>query len=123
MKKSSTLLAAAALASSSLSCSTGPASAQTVEVYRNSGLKQCSDEKPAPENFARLLEQNGVKVRATACASDGSMRAQVCGLDRGLIYVYEIDAGALAEALSLGFSDVKRISGNQGYRKFPCETA
>ncbi len=121
--KGSTLLVAAAVASGSLSCSTGPATAQTVEVYRNSGLKQCSDDKPAPEAFARLLEENGIRVRASACASDGAMRAQVCGLDRGLVYVYEIDAGGLSKALGLGFSDVKRISGNQGYRKFPCETA
>ena len=123
MKKGSTLLIAAAVASSSLSCSTGPASAQTVEVFRNSGLKQCGEEKPAPEALAKLLEENGVRVRASACATDGSMRAQVCGLDRGLLYVYEIDAGGLAKALSLGFSDVKRISGNEGYRKFPCEGA
>jgi hypothetical protein len=123
MKKISPLIVAAALASGSLSCSTAPATAQTVEVFRNSGLKQCGDEKPAPDNFAGLLGQNGVNVRASACASDGSMRAQVCGQDRGLLYVYEIDAAGLSAALSLGFSDVKRISSNQGYRKFPCDRA
>ena len=122
-KRASILLMAAAMMSGLLSCSTGPASAQTVEVFRNSGLKQCDDEKPAPAAFAKLLEENGVKVRASACASDGSMRPQVCGLDRGLLYVYEIDAGGLSKAISLGFTDAKRISGNPGYRKFACEAA
>jgi hypothetical protein len=123
VKKKLMLLALATVVLNSLSCSTEPATAQTAEVFRNSGLKQCGDEKPAPETFARLLETNGVKVRASGCATDGSLRAQVCDLDRGLLYVYEIDAAGLAKALSLGFSDVKPISANPGYRKFACNAS
>ena len=123
LEKKLVLPAFAALAFNALSCSTAPVAAQTVEVYRNSGLKQCADDKPAPEVFAKLLAENGIKVRSSACAHDGAMRAQMCGLDRGLLYVYEIDAGTLAKTLSLGFMDIKRIAANQGYRKLACEAA
>ncbi len=111
----------AAVVINSLSCTAVKVSAQTVEVFRTSGLKQCSEEKPAPEKYATMLESSGVKVRSYACGSDGSLRAQVCDQDRGVLYVYEIDAAGLPKALELGFMDVKRIAGNQGYRKYACD--
>jgi hypothetical protein len=102
--------------------SSGPANAATVEIVRNSGLKQCDDEMPSPERFAKLLQANGVKVLTSACASDGAMRLQVCGADRGLFYVYEIDAAALSKALELGFTDMRQQPQAAHFRKFACTT-
>jgi hypothetical protein len=100
--------------------SSGAANAATVEIVRNSGLKQCGDETPSPETFAKLLQTNGVKVLSSACASDGAMRLQVCGADRGLFYVYEIDAAALPKALELGFTDMRQQPQAARFRKFAC---
>jgi hypothetical protein len=96
------------------------ASGHTVEVIRNSGLKQCGEETPSPEAFARLLQANGVKVLSSLCATDGAMRPQVCGADRGLFYVYEIDAAGLAKALELGFTDLHQHPSASRFRKFAC---
>jgi hypothetical protein len=104
-------------------CTAGSAvrtSGATVEVIRNSGLKQCSEETPSPEAFARLLQANGVQVRSSLCATDGAMRPQVCGADRGLFYVYEIDAAGLSKALELGFTDLQQHPSASRFRKFPC---
>jgi hypothetical protein len=90
-----------------------------VEVFKPSGLKQCGEEAPAPRAGARLLESNGTKVFASGCAARGGLRAQMCGLDRGLVYVYEIDRAALPKAQSLGFSATADAAGGQ-YRKIPC---
>jgi hypothetical protein len=95
-------------------------SGQTVEVVRNSGLKQCDEETPSPAAFARLLQANGVKVLSSLCATDGAMRPQVCGADRGLFYVYEIDAAGLPKALELGFTDLHQHPSASRFRKFPC---
>jgi hypothetical protein len=112
------------LVSAPAACGTlddGNASARPhVEVFKPSGLKQCSEETPAPETGASLLESNGAKVFASGCASERSMRAQMCGLDRGLVYVYEIERVALAKAQSLGFSDGNEATFQQRYRKIPC---
>jgi hypothetical protein len=97
-----------------------PTSRHTVEVVRNSGLKQCGDETPSPQTFAKVLQANGVKVLPSLCASDGAMRAQVCGADRGLFYVYEIDAAGLPKALELGFTDLRQHPSGSRFRKFPC---
>ena len=32
------------------------------------------------------------------------MRPQMCGAERGVVYVYEIEAAALSKALALGFT-------------------
>lgn len=106
-------------------CTAGSAvhtSGPTVEVIRNSGLKQCGEETPSPEAFARLLRANGVKVLSSLCATDGAMRPQVCGADRGLFYVYEIDATTLPKALELGFTDLHQHPLGSRFRKFPCAT-
>jgi hypothetical protein len=100
--------------------SPGPAHTATVEIVRNSGLKQCDDQTPSPAAFAKLLEANGVKVLSSACASDGAMRMQVCGADRGLFYVYEIDAAALPKALELGFTDMRQQPQAARFRRFAC---
>jgi hypothetical protein len=97
-----------------------PAHGAAAEIVRNSGLKQCGDETPSPDTFAKLLQANGVKVLSSACASDGAMRLQVCGADRGLFYVYEIDAAALPKALELGFADMRQQPEASRFRKFPC---
>jgi hypothetical protein len=97
-----------------------PLSSGTVEVVRNSGLKQCDDEAPAPETFAKVLQANGVKVLSSSCASDGAKRPQMCGLDRGLFYVYEIEVVGLSKAVSLGFTEIKKIPGAAQFRKVPC---
>jgi hypothetical protein len=96
--------------------------AQTVEVVRNSGLKQCGDETPSPDPYAKLLQANGVKVFSSSCATDGAMRPQVCGADRGLFYVYEIDPAALPKALELGFADLQQHPSASRFHKFPCTT-
>ena len=92
----------------------------TAEVSRHSGLKQCSDESPSPESFAKILKENGVTVVSSACASDGAKRMQVCGADRGLFYVYEIEAAGLSRALELGFADFRQDPGASHFRKIPC---
>jgi hypothetical protein len=92
----------------------------TVEVSRNSGLRQCSDESPAPEAFAKILKEHGVTVLSSACASDGAKRMQVCGADRGLFYIYEIAAEGLSKALELGFADVRQDAAASHFRKIPC---
>ncbi|HEY0335725.1 MAG TPA: hypothetical protein VGC70_00180 [Burkholderiales bacterium] len=94
--------------------------AKSVEVVRNSGLKQCGDETPSPEIYAKLLQANGVKVFSSACATDGAMRAQVCGADQGLFYVYEIDPAGLSKALELGFADLAQDPSASRFRKLPC---
>jgi len=111
---------ACALALYLAACAPVAVSTPTVEVARSSGLKQCGEEVPAPEAYARELETSGVKVFSSACASDGLLRAQVCGQDRGLYYVYQIDARSAAKAHGLGFTDPRQISGNPGYRRFAC---
>ena len=100
--------------------SPAPAQSTTLEVVKNSGLKQCDDETPSPVVFAKLLEASGVKVLSSACASDGAMRPQLCGADRGLFYVYEIDAAALSKALELGFTDMRQQPQAARFRKFAC---
>jgi hypothetical protein len=92
-------------------------SSEKVEIVRDSGLKQCDEQKPAPEAFSKLLQANGVKVFSAACASDGAMRAQMCGMDRGLFYIYEIDRSALPKALGLGFTEIQRGS---RFKRIPC---
>jgi hypothetical protein len=94
------------------------ASAEKVEVVRDSGLKQCDEQKGSPQMFAKLLEANAVPVHSSACASDGAMRAQMCGMDRGLFYLYEIDRKALAKALTLGFTETQAA---RGYKRVPCQ--
>jgi len=94
------------------------ASTPKVEIVRSSGLKQCDEQKSSPQAFAKLLESNGVTVLSSACASDGSMRAQMCGMDRGLFYLYEIDRNALAKALALGFTDAQGV---RGFKRISCD--
>jgi hypothetical protein len=94
------------------------ASADQVEVVRDSGLKQCHEQKASPQTFSKLLETNGVAVLSSACASDNAMRAQMCGMDRGVFYLYEIDRNALAKALALGFTDARAA---RGYKRVPCD--
>ena len=94
------------------------ASAKKVEVVRDSGLKQCDEQKVSPQTFSKLLEANDVAVLSSACASDGAMRAQMCGMDRGLFYLYEIDRNALAKALTLGFTEAQAA---RAYRRVPCQ--
>ncbi|MES2561507.1 MAG: hypothetical protein V4637_02165 [Pseudomonadota bacterium] len=94
------------------------ASAQKVEVVRDSGLRQCDEQKASPQTFSKLLEANGVAVLSGACASDSAMRAQMCGMDRGLFYFYEIDRNALAKALALGFTDARAA---RSYKRVPCD--
>jgi hypothetical protein len=116
-------LLSCALALGLVACSSDAVSSRTAEVARNSGLKQCGEEAPAPEAFARVLEANGLRVLSFACASDGLLRAQVCGSDRGLYYVYAVGAHDVAKALGLGFTDIKQISRNPGYRRFACKAS
>ena len=113
------LLAMIAIVSCSVDASHG-ASGEKVEVVRPSGLKQCDDETPSPEAFAKLLRDNGVTVFASGCASDGALRMQMCGADRGLYYVFEIEAGALAKSVELGFTELKRMPDAARFRKIPC---
>jgi len=91
-----------------------------VEVFKPSGLKQCGEETPAPQAGARLLEASGAQVFASGCAVTGGVRAQMCGLDRGLLYVYEIDRTALPKAQNLGFGAATDAAAGQQYRKVPC---
>ena len=93
------------------------ASTQKVEIVKSSGLKQCDEQTATPQTFAKQLESNGVAVLSAACASDGAMRAQMCGMDRGLYYLYEIDRSALAKALALGFTEAQAT---RGFKRVPC---
>ena len=113
------LLSVITLLSCSVDASRG-ASGARVEVVRPSGLKQCDEETPSPDAFAKLLRDNGVTVFASGCASDGAMRMQMCGADRGLFYIFEIDAGALAKSVELGFTELKRMPNAARFRKIPC---
>jgi hypothetical protein len=116
------LLCMIAIVSCSVDASHGT-SGERVEVVRPSGLKQCEDQAASPEAFAKLLRDNGVTVFASSCASDGAMRMQMCGADRGLYYVFEIDAGALAKSVELGFTELKRMPDAARFRKIPCGAA
>ena len=93
------------------------ATAQKVDIVRDSGLKQCDEQKPSPQTFVKLLETNGVAVLSAACVSDGAMRAQMCGMDRGLFYRYEIERNALAKALALGFTEAQATG---AFKRVPC---
>lgn len=112
------LLAMAVVAAAGACASASPpGSSEKVEIARNSGLKQCDDQTPSPQAFSKLLQANGVTVFSAACASDGAMRAQMCGMDRGLFYIYEIDRSGLGKALGLGFTEAQAGS---RFKRVPC---
>lgn len=109
-------MAAMAAAGACVSAST-PGSSEKVEIVRNSGLKQCDEQTPSPQAFTKQLQTNGVTVFSAACASDGAMRAQMCGMERGLFYIVEIDGSGLARALALGFTEAQAGS---RFKRVPC---
>lgn len=97
----------------------GPASSQTIKVYKNNGAIQCGTVGVPLQVMEKALPMNGIEVLSSFCAHDGYLRPAVCGAGTGLINVYEIEARYLQKAIDLGFGEVAKLP---QYREIPCRT-
>ena len=80
-----------------------------VAIYKSVGSLQCSGGGLSLAAMQRQLAAARVRVLATACGSDGQMRAQVCGSPDGAIRIFEIPADQLASASQAGFRPLSEL--------------
>lgn len=86
-----------------------PTAAARVAVYRSVGSLQCQGGGTSLADMQRQLSAARVRVLATACGTDGQMRAMVCGTPDGAIRIFEIPADQLAAATRVGFRPLSEL--------------
>lgn len=90
------------------------ATSSTVKVYKSQGSISCdSGSGISLTTMLGEFNRNGINVRSTHCATDGLVRAAVCGVSTGRLNVYEIDAADLNNAMGMGFRKVESLKGYQ----------
>lgn len=83
---------------------------QTIRVYRADGSRQCEPDSGAPPTAGqRTLAAAGIPVLGSGCGHDGRVRIALCGVETGLIHLYDIPANRLEEALALGFRPLSEL--------------
>jgi hypothetical protein len=99
---------------SSNSWSSAPASgapaapADSVWIARPDGAESCSTSGAQTlEQGAAELRKNKLRVLDSKKDNDGKMRAAMCGLPQGSLNAYLIPRAELAQAIALGFVEVK----------------
>lgn len=101
------LLAALPLASCAVLQAQTPA--PPLKVWRSLGSLQCSGGGTPVAALREQLTAAGVVVLASACGSDGRMRAAMCGRPDGRIAVFDIAAGDAARAAAAGFQPLSAL--------------
>jgi len=77
-----------------------------VRVFKYRGSLQCTGGGIAPEVMQKELAGAGITVGSFSCGHDGLFRAAVCGSSDGKINIFQIPAGKIGEARSLGFAEL-----------------
>lgn len=94
-----------------------PAPAAMLEVYRNTGARQCEGGGRTLAELQGELESAGIKVLEAACGSDGRMYASVCGGADGAIGIFRIKAEQTEAAAKAGFAALATLPDAQ---RVPC---
>lgn len=103
-------------------CSTSK-QAETEFVYINNGSIQCQSKGKTTQETASLLEQAGVIVTSSQCASlTNVMMMTMCGAPALNINIHEIQAVNISKAQTLGFESVNSLKegNNAGYQVQAC---
>jgi hypothetical protein len=93
------------------------AAGETTKIAKSNGAKQCEPYRISPATMSKELTAHGIKVLSATCGTDGMMHAAVCGGDAGEINIFEIPAGDLGNAKSLGF---KPLADWPDAQEIPC---
>src|SRR5438105_724350 len=77
---------------------------QSVEVFKADGSLQCeASTSTGLDQMAKELTGAGISVLSMRKANDGLIHIALCGTSTGAVNVFQVDAGALEKARSLGF--------------------
>jgi len=109
---------ALALATASCVSANPTASEATVRVYKSAGSVQCAGGGTDLPTLARQLEDAGLKVRSSACGSDGRMRAAMCGAPDGRIVIFELSSDDAQSSSKLGFAPLSNLP---DAKEVPCK--
>jgi hypothetical protein len=78
--------------------------AQTVEVYKPDGSRQCETDSGIPLSVMKQeLSNAAIQVLSSRSAHDCLFRPALCGTATGVINIYEIAANRLSDVQDLGF--------------------
>ncbi|MBT9613923.1 MAG: hypothetical protein IV108_11740 [Burkholderiales bacterium] len=100
---------ALALATASCVSANTTASQTTVHIFKSAGTVQCAGGGDDLPTLARQLEEAGLKVRSSACGSDGRMRAAMCGVSDGRIVIFELSSDDAQSSSKLGFAPLGNL--------------
>lgn len=97
------LMTALTLTWTIVGCGAPASFADTTEVFKYYGTRQCAPTAGVYDQLERDLTAAGVTVIAGREDSDGMMRITLCGAPDGRIAVFTIPADQVARAQTAGF--------------------
>jgi len=95
-----------------------------IDIYINSGARQCEYGGDTLETTEKVLTSSGVVVAASKCGVlTGVMFTQQCGGQTGKINIHTIAEASLAEAEKLGFKALSSLNKEKGvgFEEVACE--
>lgn len=102
----------------------GGCASQNVQVYEDTGERQCEGGGLTLAESQARLTKAGIKVRSSACATRTGMAVMaVCGGPTTNIHTHSINARDLASAQELGFEVLDTLVSEEqgiGYELKPC---
>ncbi len=110
LRLGSTILLAVSLAGCNENEST--AAQSNSKVFKTSGVLQCQPDSGVPlEDMQMELVNASIDVVCAQVGGDGIAYPSLCGLETGIINVYEIRTVNLGDADALGFASVMTLPG------------
>ncbi len=88
-------------------CGSDEAIDPSIKVFKSRGSIQCTGGGIAPEVMKNELITAGIDVRSFSCGIDGLAYPAVCGAPDGVINIFDIPQGKIAQAQSLGFASLR----------------
>ena len=99
-------------------CNPGAGKSETVKIYKYDGSVSCDQTLTLTmESVKHELTDHKIPVLSSTCANDGIVRAAVCGIKTGNMYVFEVSKEEYPKTRALGFHPVSNV---EGLVKTPC---
>lgn len=92
-----------------MACGSRGSGEKSIKVFKARGSVQCEEDGTTPEVMQSELINAGMSVLTFSCGFDGLGHAAVCGGSDGRMNIFEIPQGNIAQAQSLGFSNLSEL--------------
>lgn len=90
-------------------CAGAPPATDTVSLFRYAGSSQCEAGTATLSSVRRQFTQAGVPVRELTCGVDGKVRASMCGVSDGKLFIVDVAPADAQSAAALGFQPLDRL--------------